>query len=395
MRLLKLWYGIYFLRKIIDLVMKHIKMHMLLSLKLVLVVLLSACSNDTTLGEPAILEVVPTNLLWSIKVVGSDMNRPNGDGSGIIRSTASAKNAVRYGFKFDDESEIENTTGELEYTVTTNGVNDYNLRISAYSSTGNVISISEMVPVYVGDVDELAPQSGLIWSDEFNEDGALSADNWFSETVPPVNGGWYNAEQQHYTDRIDNAFISNGTLKIVAKKELYTAFNSTKSYTSARLNSKFEFTYGRIEVRAKLPAGRGTWPAIWTLGSNITSVNWPACGEIDIMEHVGNNVGKVSSAIHTPSSNGNTVNVEFLNIENATIDFHVYTADWTADKIDFYVDDVLFYTYNPVIKNSSTWPFNADQFILLNIAMGGTLGGNIDSNFVESTMEIDYVRVYE
>ena len=113
------------------------------------------------------------------------------------------------------------------------------------------------------------------------------------------------------------------------------------------------------------------------------------------MEHVGNNVGRVSSAIHTPSSNGNTVNIGEINISNATSDFHVYTADWTADKIDFYVDDTLFYTYNPSIKDSATWPFDADQFILLNIAMGGTLGGNIAANFDQATMEIDYVRVYQ
>lgn len=363
----------------------------------ILIAIMSSCSSGDSTNEPMETNIVPTNLSWSIQVVGSDTNNPNGNGTGVVVCEASAKNAVRYGFKFGNEKEQESSTGILEYAFTQSGMNDYDIRISAYSSTGDLISISKNVTVLVSDGEEQAQDqdTGLVWADEFDIDGPVLSSKWFSEIVPPNNGSWFNAEQQHYTDRMDNAFISDGTLKIVAKKESYTAFNSTKNYTSARLNSKFVFTYGRIEVRAKLPAGGGTWPAIWTLGSNITSVGWPACGEIDIMEHVGNNIGKVSSAIHTPSSNGNTENVEFLNIENATIDFHVYTADWTANKIDFYVDDVLFYTYNPATKNSSTWPFDADQFILLNIAMGGTLGGDIDLNFVDSSMEIDYVRVYQ
>lgn len=367
----------------------------------ILLIIMGSCSRGDSIDDPVETNIVPTNLSWSIKVTGLDANNPNGNGSGIVVCEASAKNAVRYGFKFGNEEELESTTGVLEYVFTQGGMNDYNIRISAYSSTGDLISISKNVTVLVEDEEEQAQdqtqelENGLIWADEFDIDGAVLSSKWFSETIPPNNGSWFNAEQQHYTDRIDNAYVSEGTLKIVAKNETYTAFNSTKNYTSARLNSIFAFTYGRIEVRAKLPKGGGTWPAIWTLGSNITSVGWPSCGEIDIMEHVGNNVGKVSSAIHTPSSNGNTVNVEFLNIENATVDFHVYAMDWTAEKIEFFVDDVLFYTYNPATKNSSTWPFDADQFILLNIAMGGTLGGNIDSNFDEATMEIDYVRVYE
>lgn len=364
-------------------------------LEFMLLLIMSSCSSGDTVENPAKSKIIPTNLSWSIQVAGLNTSNPNGNGSGMVRCEASAKNAVRYGFKFGEEEEQESSTGVLEYVFTQNGTNDYDIIISAYSNTGGLISVSKNVTVRVDDGEEQAIGTGLVWADEFDVDGPVSSSNWFSEIVPPVNGGWFNDEQQHYTNRMNNAYISDGTLKIVARKESYTAFNSTKNYTSARLNSKFSFTYGRIEVRAKLPAGRGTWPAIWTLGSNITTVNWPACGEIDIMEHVGNNIGKVSSAIHTPSSHGNTENVEFLNIENATIDFHVYTADWTADKIDFYVDDTLFYTYNPVTKNNSTWPFNANQFILLNIAMGGTLGGNIDSNFVESSMEVDYVRVYQ
>ena len=364
-------------------------------LVVVLVGLLSSCSSEDSIDDPIETDVIPTNLTWSINIVGSGTNNPNGDGSGVVLCTASAKNAIRYGFKFGNGEVQESTTGELQHTFTENGINEYNIQIFAYSSTDNIISISKTVTVLYDDGEEQVQDSGLVWADEFDVDGAVNSSNWFSEIVPPNNGSWFNAEQQHYTNRTDNAYVSNGTLKIVAKKETYTAYNSTKNYTSARLNSEFAFTYGRIEVRANLPAGGGTWPAIWTLGSNITSVGWPSCGEIDIMEHVGNNVGRVSSAIHTPSSNGNTVNIGEINISNATSDFHVYTADWTADKIDFYVDDTLFYTYNPTTKDSATWPFDADQFILLNIAMGGTLGGNIAADFDQATMEIDYVRVYQ
>lgn len=363
-------------------------------LKVMIIALISSCSSDNASDE-AITAVIPTNLSWSIQVVGSTTSKPNGDGSGMILCTASAKNAVRYGFKFDEESPVENATGELEHTFKKNGVNSYSVSISAYSNTGDVISISKTVEVFVADGEEQAQLPGLIWSDEFDDEGPLNTDLWFSEIVPPVNGGWFNNEQQHYTNRTDNAYISNGTLKIVAKKEVYTAYGSTKNYTSARLNSKFSFTYGRIEVRAKLPEGGGTWPAIWTLGSNLNTIGWPFCGEIDIMEHTGNNIGDVSSAIHTPSSNGNTINIGRTNVPDATSSFHVYAVDWSADKMDFYVDNTLFYTYNPSNKNSNTWPFDADQFILLNIAMGGTLGGNIASDFNQAVMEIDYVRVYQ
>ena len=156
-----------------------------------------------------------------------------------------------------------------------------------------------------------------------------------------------------------------------------------------------EFTYGRIDVRAKLPEGGGTWPAIWTLGSSIETIGWPACGEIDIMEHVGNNQGVVQSAIHNNSSFGATVNKGDISVADASSEFHVYSMNWSPDQISFLVDDVVYYTYNPSTKNADTWPFDADQFIILNVAMGGTFGGAIDPAFVESTMEVDYVRYYQ
>ena len=193
---------------------------------------------------------------------------------------------------------------------------------------------------------------------------------------------------------------SSAALKITAKKENYTDSDypdKTFEYTSTRMKTqgKFAFTYGRVEVRAKLPSGGGTWPAIWMLGSSITSVGWPDCGETDIMEHAGNRQGIVSSAMHTRSSFGNTVNKGEQTINDVSTAFHVYTVEWDSDVMIFAVDDVEHYRYAPANKNNETWPFDSDQFLILNVAMGGTFGGTIDPNFSSSSMEIDYVRVYQ
>ena len=135
--------------------------------------------------------------------------------------------------------------------------------------------------------DVIENSYSLIWSDEFNQNNLkVDSSKWFMETIAPNNGSWYNNELQHYTDRLDNAFVSEGTLKIIAKKEKYTSSGTTQDYTSARLNSKVSFTYGKVEVRAKLPSAKGSWPAIWTLGSNLETIGWPGCGEIDIMEQL-------------------------------------------------------------------------------------------------------------
>lgn len=248
--------------------------------------------------------------------------------------------------------------------------------------------------------------SDLVWSDEFDTDGAVDADNWFHQTQIPAGGSWFNGEQQHYTNRIENSFVSDGFLNIAAIKENFTDQGVTKQYTSARLNSKYAFTYGRVDVRAKLPLGDGTWPAIWTLGKNITeggaywsnegfgTTPWPACGEIDIMEHGLGPVNHVSSALHTPSSFGATVNYQAYVLNDVANNFHVYSVNWSPNQITFLIDGIGFYTYNPAVKNASTWPFFEDQYLLLNVAMGG-IAGTIDPSFTQSNMVIDYVRVYQ
>lgn len=234
--------------------------------------------------------------------------------------------------------------------------------------------------------------TNLIWSDEFDADGAPDLNNWGYD-IGTGSNGWGNNEEQYYTDRSDNVTVSDGTLKITAKRE---SFNGSE-YTSTRMLSqdKFEFTYGRVDVRAKLPTGDGTWPAIWMLGANFSEVGWPATGEIDIMEHVGRNQDEVSSAIHTPSSSGNTINVGRTVVEGVSDDFHIFSVNWSAGQITFLVDNEIHYTYNPNNKTEDNWPFDKAQFLILNVAMGGILGGTIDTAFTESIMEIDYVRVYQ
>lgn len=246
----------------------------------------------------------------------------------------------------------------------------------------------------------------LVWSDEFNDySGAPDPTKWHHQIIPIINGAtWANGEEQHYTDDISNSYVSNGSLKISAIKENYTFNGVTKSYTSARLNSKFAFKYGRIDVRAKLPSAGGTWPAIWTLGSNINeignyfgstygSVGWPDCGEIDIMEQNGWDKSVTYAYLHyTNANSGDYENTGTTTpISNSNGVYHIYSLIWTEETIQVLLDDNVFFER----VNSSEIPYDNLHYILLNVAMGGYLGGDIPPNFTQDIMEIDYVRVYE
>ena len=293
---------------------------------------------------------------------------------------------------------------------TTNGSGNYNrltIFIDAGVTTAGTYLINDIsdgsTPTDPNVLD--VTYTDLVWADEFDTNGAIDETKWFHQTQLPAGGSWYNGEVQHYTNRIENSNVNNGSLNIVAIKENFNDQGQTKQYTSARLNSKFAFTYGRVDVKAKLPFGNGTWPAIWTLGKNINedggfwdnqfgTTNWPGCGEIDVMEHGLHAVNQVSSALHTPSSFGNTMNTATKSINNVADNFHIYSMNWSPDQITFLIDDIAYYTYKPSTKNSSTWPFDNDQYLLLNIAMGG-IAGAIDANFTQSSMIIDYVRVYQ
>jgi len=244
----------------------------------------------------------------------------------------------------------------------------------------------------------------LVWADEFNVDGSLDSSKWWHQTLLPNNGqSWWNGEIQHYTNRDTNSYCENGYLYLTALKETFTDQNVTKDYTSARLNSKFAFTYGRVEARAQLPTGVGTWPAIWMLGQNIHEIGawwdtqgyasqyWPACGEVDIMEHWGSNQDYVSSAMHTLSSFGGTINVGGRTIPGVSSSFHTYAVEWSPTKMVFSVDSIVHYTYEPTDRTNFTWPFDNPQYLLLNTA----IQSNIDANFTSSPMILDYIRVYQ
>lgn len=244
----------------------------------------------------------------------------------------------------------------------------------------------------------------LVWSDEFDGNGDLDPEKWFRQTQLPPGGSWWGGLIQHYTDRESNSFLENGYLNLVAKKETFEDQGEIKQYTSARLNSKFAFTYGRVEVKAKLPEGVGTWPAIWMLNTNINedgaywdnqgfgTVKWPTCGEIDILEHWGKNPNYISSAVHNASSYGYEVkNLGGQNVEDVSNKFHVYTLEWTEDKMVFCVDGEEHFVYEPSNKNPETWPYDSDYYLILNIA----IEPDIDQKFMESSMQVDYIRVYQ
>jgi beta-glucanase (GH16 family) len=231
----------------------------------------------------------------------------------------------------------------------------------------------------------------LVWEDDFNTDGAPDSTKWtydLGTTDIFGNVGWGNQEEQSYTDNAENVIVEGGSLKITAKKE-------GNDYTSARIKTQglYDFTYGRVEVRAKLPASQGTWPAIWMLGSNHPTVGWPYSGEVDIMEQRGDDKERVLGTSHwynTAGSN-NASYGESTTVENPSTEFHLYTVEWTEGAVKIFLDDVKYYE----LTNSADLPFNADFYLILNVAMGGTLGGDIDPSFTQDTMEIDYIKVFQ
>ena len=322
-----------------------------------------SCSKDDGTNQ----SIIPSNLSL-IAVVSTD-------NSGNVSFTATATNAVTYDYDFGNGVFQTVASGIVTYKYPASGT--YTVNVIAKSTTGNTVSKSVQVTVSV--------TMSLVWSDEFNTAGAPDPSKWGYDIGA---GGWGNAELQYYTNRQENAVVQGGVLKITAIKENF----SGSAYTSARLltKGKFSFKYGKVEARAKLPAGVGTWPAIWMLGNNISTVGWPDCGEIDIMEHRGSELNKIFGTLHYPGHSGGNANGSTKIISNATTEFHKYSMEWSAAFIKIYVDDQLFHTF----ANSAAVPFNQDFFLIMNIAMGGTFGGSIDPAFTNASMEIDYIRVY-
>ena len=230
------------------------------------------------------------------------------------------------------------------------------------------------------------------WADEFNVNGKPDATKWGYDTG---GSGWGNNELEYYTED-NNVNMINGVLVIEARKEE----KEGRKYTSTRLVSKKkgDFLYGRFEARAKLPRGRGLWPAIWMLPTDWVYGGWPKSGEIDIMEQVGYDPLKVHMSVHTESYNHvkGTQKSAFTTVSTAMEAFHLYRVDWTPDRIQGYIDDVLVFTFENERKTFNEWPFDKKFHWLLNVAVGGNWGGaqGVDDSIFPATMEIDYVRVY-
>lgn len=224
----------------------------------------------------------------------------------------------------------------------------------------------------------------LVWSDEFDTNGAPNSENWTYDLGTGDNG-WGNGELQDYTDSENNVIVKEGVLKI-------TAIADGDGYTSARIKTQGlqQYKYGRIEAKAKLPVSQGTWPAIWMLGANFADVGWPNCGEIDIMEQDSDKT-QTSGALHFPGNSGGDAVTEKTTVANTDTEFHIYAVEWTAESIKLSVDGEFFLTF----ENNADVPYNADMFMILNLAMGGNLGGTVDPDFTQDTMEVDYIRVYQ
>ena len=247
-------------------------------------------------------------------------------------------------------------------------------------------------------IDQIPSGYELYWNDEFNSD-SLNDNFWNIEVLWP---GAFNDEAQSYTNNNENILINNGSLYIRAKKE--NPFNpSQPGYTSGRINTKdkVELKYGYWEIRAKLPSGVGTWPAIWMLGSKIDSIGWPNCGEIDIMEHVGYDPDRVFFSIHNADLYGNVggtnqQGIHYLNgIEN---DFHTYAVEWDSTSIKGFIDGVLYFNYiKPTSTTFNNWPYDEPFFLILNLAIGGEWGGQqgIDNSIFPASFIIDYVRMFK
>ena len=338
---------------------------------------------------------------------------------GILKITAirgQASAAVYY----YDELNLLNSAGEIvseieSFEVNSPTLNDFdgastriidNPDISAGNSTSRVVEFKKNIG---------ANGNAGVWWDRNNAvdpsvNNKISLKTWSPETNIVVRLKLENSANSSEFHEVDaQTTLTNTWETLTYDFSNAPAYNydrlvvffdhgtTNANYTSGRITTqnKYNFTYGRVDARAKLPSAGGVWPAIWMLGSNFGAVGWPACGEIDIMEYVGNSPGKISSALHTPSSSGATINYMEKSISNETTEFHIFSTIWTAGSITFLLDDVPYYTYNPATKNNQTWPFNKDQFIILNLALGGNLGGTIDPNFDTATFEIDYIRVYQ
>lgn len=350
--------------------------------------LIAACGNDdANESEPANL-VVEFNITY---------------GTGDITITARADNAVKYELRVEnaDQPEMSNTSGNFEYTFPESG--SYVLEVRAYGSSGKYIN--EIIPLTITIIRDVSVEDGyitplsyagyeLVWNDEFDGD-EVNTDYWVFEigTGCPDLCGWGNNELQYY--RKENASVSGGVLTIEAKKENYL----DSDYTSARMKTqgKQSFQYGRIDIRALLPRGQGIWPASWMLGESITTVGWPKCGEIDIMEMIGGEgrESEVHGTLHW-DNNGHTYEGGKHVLQTGTYadEYHVFSIIWDETSIRWFVNDHQFHEID--ITPDHMTGFHDGFFFILNVAVGGNWPGDPDYTTVFSqSMKVDYIRVFQ
>jgi beta-glucanase (GH16 family) len=334
----------------------------------------------------------PSNLV--VTVVSVD----NNTWQVVIQATA--ENTVEYQLLIGDaETPVQtNTTGYFEYTFE-NGDGVYEVTVKAYGESGKYIKSVKTISINAVPDAPVPLDSGyfsatsydgynLVWQDEFNGT-SVDASNWTFET----GGEWYNNELQYY--RTENATVADDVLTIEARKENYGGHN----YTSARMitQNKKMFKYGRIDIRAVLPEGQGLWPALWTLGKNMGSVGWPACGEIDIMEMIGGSGRErtVYSTLHWDDNGQADYGLSYTATgKNFHEKYHVFSMDWNETTIRSYVDDQLFYTID--ISSAAMSEFRQEHFFIFNLAVGGVWPGNPDNTTVfPQQLKVDYIRVFQ
>ena len=313
----------------------------------------------------------------------------------ITPAVVSMKKGETFQFNYGNTYDLEVTWSSSDESIasvsSTGLVTAHKAGNATITLATNVGSVTALVAV-----EHTWGEYRLVWSDEF-EGSTLNEANWTPQTG---GNGWGNQEAQYYTDRPENLRVEDGCLVIEARKEQYEG----NQYTSARIYSKGkqEFCYGKLEASISLPSGGGLWPAFWTLGNR---GGWPNCGEIDIMEYVGNAPNRILGTLHTLKDKyGSKSSRAYTGLTNIENNFHVYGVEWTQeeksgkDVIRFYVDDVVYSEQiEEVIDSDDYWPFNRPNYFIINMAVGGTLGGNIDDGIWTSPrlMKVDWVRVYQ
>jgi beta-glucanase (GH16 family) len=349
---------------------------------------LNSCEKEK---QPELL--LPTNLTTTISHTSGDVD---------VQATAS--NANFYTFTFyenGDSTIIESQTGSATYTFQQSGT--YQIKTKAHATYNDFVQKIENVIIYVDSAATGAPTTGystptsypnytLVWSDEF--DGTALSSDWTYD-IGTGNGGWGNNELQYYTNQ--NVQVSNGLLQITAKSETFNA----QDYTSTRIKTQGlkSWKYGRIDIRAALPYGKGIWPALWMLGDNITTASWPACGEIDIMEMIGGDGANDRTAHGTAHWSDNGSHAQYgastsLSSGKLADEFHVYSIVWNQNSITWMMDDVVYNTLD--ITPSELSEFQQKFFLIFNVAVGGNWPGSPDATTIfPQTMYVDYVRVFQ